>query len=118
MDTLRPVRIGNWLVSYDSETFRIFPKNKRGETVPVTITRHFLYLQDVRTGTLISLKRYRHRREWYWRDSRDPKPTMEFVVIGEVARLLFGGDRERAKALLTRMLLGQPLQEQVPALAA
>lgn len=37
--------MSNWVTHHESESFRIFPKNRKGETVPVTIWRRHLILR-------------------------------------------------------------------------
>jgi hypothetical protein len=103
------VQIGRYVVSYDSEQFRIFPKNAKGETVPVWRINHFLYLRCAATGQLTVFKRYLHMKSWYWRDSRDPRPVSEAAVVGEVARMLFRGDESHARDLLVAVLTGGDL---------
>lgn len=99
--------IGNYDVSSDSEVFRIFPKNKKnGKVTPITRVNHFLYLRHVPSGSLIVMKRYLHMNNWYWRDSRDTKPTSESTILAEVSRMLFGGDQDRGAELLTQVLTG------------
>lgn len=98
--------IGNYKVSSDSEIFKIFPKNKKGQTTPITRVNHFLYLEHIPSGTLTVMKRYLHMNNWYWRDSRDTKPTSESTILAEVSRMLFGGDQDRGAELLTQVLTG------------
>jgi hypothetical protein len=106
MSLSKPVVIGSYLVSHDAETFRIFPKNRAGETVPVTRFNYFLYLRCTFSGQLVTFKRYLHQKNWFWRDSRDAKPTDDRSVQKEVARMLFKGDEGKAGLLLTSMLTG------------
>lgn len=93
------MRIGNYTVSSDSETFRIFPRNKKGESIPVTITRTFLHLRHA-AGALVTITRYRHRRDWLWRDSRYDKPVTYRQVVDNVASMLFKGNKATAADLL------------------
>jgi hypothetical protein len=106
---MKTVQIGNWLVSADSETFRIFPRNRRGETIPVTRINHFLYLRCTLSGMLVTFKRYLHQGAWFWRDSRDRTWAFEADVIAEVARMLFRGDEGKARDLLLAVLVGGDL---------
>ncbi len=99
-------RIGNFLVSSETERFRIFPQGKDGTVRPITRINNFLYLRCLRSGQFIAFKRYLHLKQWYWRDSRDTKPTSEREVVSEVARMLFGGDENRARDVLVAVVTG------------
>lgn len=104
-----PVKIGNYLVHADSEKFRIFPQNRFGEVTPITRENQFLYLRCQTTGSLTVLKRYLHQKQWFYRDSRDKNRSDETLVLGEIARMLFNGDKERAGSLLVSWITGGPL---------
>lgn len=80
-------QIGEYTVSAESETFRIFPKNRHGQTVPVTRINTFISLTH-RSGVRVVFKRYLHMKKWYWRDSRDTRPCEETDVVKEVSRML------------------------------
>ncbi len=103
------VQIGNYLVSADSETFRIFPKNKKGQTTPITRINQFLYLRCAKSGVTTVFKRYLHQKRWYWRDSRDTQPTSESAVLSEVSRMLFQGNKDKAQDLLIKVVAGAEL---------
>lgn len=103
------IKIGNWMVSTDREQFRIFPKNKQGQTVPVTRINIFLTLTCIRSGAVVVFKRYWHMKQWFWRDSRDSKPCDEMHVLEEVARMLYGKDKNQAGNLLVAVLQSLPL---------
>lgn len=109
MADVNAVTIGGYLVSADSEQFRIFPKNKQGQTTPITRINHFLYLRNVQTGHLTVMKRYLHMKMWYWKDSRDKASCDESQIVSEIARMLYKGDKDLAAGLVIRMLTGQPL---------
>jgi hypothetical protein len=106
---MKVVRIGDYRVSYDIEQFRIFPKDAQGKSRPVTRINQFLYITN-RHGTL-TFKRYLHMKSWHWRDSREPKPVYEIDVINEVARILFDGDKDRARDLLVAFVTGGSLAQ-------
>ena len=96
-------RYGKWEVRLDNEVFRIFPKNKDGQTFPVTVRRSFIYLR--RENLLgeydgITFKHYLHRRNLYWSDSRQKGSCARHHVSRSLARLLFKGDEEPAKMLM------------------
>jgi len=103
---LQQVRIGRYLAATDTETYRIFPKNAKGESIPVTRINHFLYLRSQDSGELVVFKRYWHMREWHWRDSRDKEPCSEAHVMREIARMLFRGDVRGAKDLWVYIVAG------------
>ena len=104
-----PVVIGGWSVSYMSEQFRIFPKNKAGQTIPIRRVNYFLTLKHTRNTDEIVFKRYLHRGLWYWRDSREKASQYEDEIVKEIARHLFKGDRVKAENLIISMLMGLPL---------
>ncbi len=106
--TVVPVVINGWTVSADSETFRIFPQNAKGQTIPITRINQFLYLRNA-TGGLVVLKRFLHQKEWRWRDSLVEKTVDEVLIRKRIAGVLFGGDEERATDLMVRWVSGQPL---------
>ena len=87
-------QIGDYTVHAESERFRIFPKNRHGQTVPVTRINHFIYLTH-KSGVQVTLKRYLHMKNWYWRDSRDKGPCDEMHVVSEVSRML-GVSKDKA----------------------
>jgi hypothetical protein len=82
------ITIGNWTVSSERESFRIFPKSKDGTTRPITRVNQFINFTCLRSGSTITFKRYLHQKNWYWRDSRDTKPCDEGAVHREMARML------------------------------
>src|SRR5262245_41662835 len=93
--------IGRWKVTIEQERYRIFPKNKDGETVPVQRWNRFIILLHEAHDEPIVFKNYLHRGSWLWNDSREPKkPCYEIDVEKELARLLFKGDRAQAKELM------------------
>jgi hypothetical protein len=99
--------IGNYKVSNDDEVTRIFPENKDGERIVVTLQRHYLYLTSVVTGRLTVFRKYRHQGRWYWSDSRDNGKSCRYhEVEHEVARMLFEGCRGTAKVMLGAWGLG------------
>ncbi len=109
--------INDWRLTSDSERFRIFPKNKKGETTPVYRENHFLRLQ--RNGALIVIKRYLHQGQWLWRISTSDKPVYDLDVRDELSRLLFPveglrdgegrrlGDRDKAEAVMIGFITGR-----------
>lgn len=103
-----PVQIGHWLVSADTEKFRIFPKGRDGKTVPVWRINSFIYLRCVRSGALVVFKRYLHMKQWYWRDSRDKRPCDEGDILREMARML-GVPLQRAGDIAIACLTGAPI---------
>lgn len=110
--------INGWRVTSDSERFRIFPQNRKGETVPVYRENHFLRLQ--KDGALVVIKRYLHQRQWFWRISTlGEKAVYDLDVRDELSRLLFPvpgkrdgegrrlGDREKATDVMVGFLTGR-----------
>jgi len=101
---------GKYSVMADSETFRIYPKNKQGQTVPVTRINYKWFVRH-ESGTLVVFKRYLHQKRWYWSDSRVKGPCSEEHVLAEVSRMLFAGDRSKGGDLLMRNLTGRPIAD-------
>ncbi len=99
-------KIGSYIVSAESETFRIYPKNKKGESIPVTRVNNFIYLRDAGSSKLVVFKRYLHCKQWYWRDSRELKPVHEADVVSEIARMLFGGSQALAVDFIIQAITG------------
>lgn len=111
--TVRPVRLGRYSVTVESETFRIFPRDSQGRTRPVTVVRNYINLQDL-DGTIVVLKRFFHTKQWYWRDSRDAKPCSENHIRDEIARMCFPGRpdaAERATDVMVAAICGHDLSE-------
>jgi hypothetical protein len=103
MMNVKTQRVGNWLVSGNAEIFRIFPKNRNSETIPVTRINRFLYLRCTKTGTMVTFKNYLHMKKWYWRDSRDKKPCHEIDVFREIARMLQVTEAEAKEIAMTHI---------------
>lgn len=110
--------INGWRITSDQETFRIFPKNKQGETTPITRCNQFLRLQQ--NGHLVVIKRYLHQGLWFWRISTlGEKAVYDLDVRDELSRLLFPvpglrdgegrrlGDREKATEVMIGFLTGR-----------
>lgn len=109
--------INGWRVTSDSEQFRIFPKNRYGQTVPVTRSNQFLRLQQ--DGNTIIVKRYLHRGLWYWRISTSDKHQYDLDIQDELSNLLFPveglrngegrriGDRKQAKNVMDGFMAGR-----------
>lgn len=104
-----PVTIGNYLVHADSEQFRIFPKGADGTVRPIPRDNRFLYLRCKTSGSLTVFKRYLHQNNWFYRDSRDKARSDETLVLNEIARMLYNGDKDRAGSLLVSWITGGPL---------
>lgn len=100
--------IGNYAVMCDSDTFRIYPKGKDGQTRPVTISRLLLNLRHIPSGEAFYFKRHLHQGKWKWIDSRTGSVT-ESEVLNEVSRLLFKGDMERGGNVLRAFVMGKAL---------
>lgn len=86
----------NYALSFDAEQFRIFPKTKNDETIPVTIYRKHLNLQHKLSGEIVQFKYYYHRGQWKWKDMRETGPTSCRAIIGEVGRMLVLNSNEAA----------------------
>lgn len=106
---MTPVQINGWTVTADSETFRIFPTNKKGQTIPITRINQFLYLRNPSGAGLIVLKRFLHQKEWRWRDSLVEKTVDEVLIRKRIASTLFKGDEGKATDLMVRWVSGQEL---------
>ena len=110
--------INGWTISSESEMFRIFPKNRQGEVRPVTKINQFLRLRNSQGGDL-TIKRYFHQGQWYWRLSTEDKPVYDLDVRDQIARTLFpipgkfdgegrrAGDRHKAEEVLVGFLTGR-----------
>ena len=119
-------RIGKYDVRIDSETKRIYPKNKFGKVIPVTLSNQTLHLRHVQAsevmkqdafwrtplGVDVVFKRHSHpagrrRRNgstWLWNDSRIKGPVRPHWCVDEVARMLFNGDKHKAIELIVTMI--------------
>lgn len=110
--------INGWRVTSDSETFRIFPKNKKGETTPITRCNQFLRLQ--RDDALVVIKRYLHQGQWFWKIStRGEKHCYDLDIRDELSHLLFPvsglrngegqrvGDREKVTDVMVGFMTGR-----------
>lgn len=86
------------------ESFRVFPKNKKGETIVVPVIRTVFTLRH-RTGEEITFRRFLYRKEWKWGDSRIKGSISENHVVSEIARMMFGGDENKAVDLIVQNLL-------------
>jgi hypothetical protein len=113
--------INGWTLEKSTETYRIFPKGKNGEAIPVTKVNNFLTLRNAAKGVEVTFKRYLHMKQWYFRCSLDKEPIHELDVRDTVARILFpfpgkldgegrkAGDREKAVDVLLWWVAGVPL---------
>ncbi len=90
--------------SVKSEAFRIFPKNKQGETIVVQIIRTIFTLRH-KSGEEVSFRRFLHLGKWKWGDSRIKGSISEDHVITEIARMMFNGDASKAIDLIVQNLL-------------
>ena len=97
-------RIGNWLVSHETERYRIFPKNRRGDSIPVWRHNVFIYLRCTLSGGLVVFKHFLHQKQWLWRDSREKGLVCESDVLKEVARMLGVGPRTAQDVVLAAKL--------------
>jgi hypothetical protein len=125
----KPLMLNGWSVTSDQETFRIFPKDKRGNTRPITRINQFLYLQGS-NGQMITFKRYLHQGQWYWRSSQVNKPIYDLDVRDELSRLLFPlpnarngeghrvGCYDKTTTLMLQWISGKDLAEAEASLAA
>ena len=89
------MQVGSYFITKSSECFRIFPENKKGETIPLTISRRFIILRHS-SGTEITFKHYLWRGRLLWSDSRLKGSCGTDHVLTEVARMLFQGNVEKA----------------------
>lgn len=112
-------RVNNWFVSHERERFRIFPKNRAGETIPVWRHNIFLTLRHHANSDVVVFKHYLHQRQWLWRDSREKEMVSESEVLREVARMLGVGPKT-AKDIVEAAKNDQPIPhgEAVAAVAA
>jgi hypothetical protein len=101
-----PKQVNNWIVSHETEKFRIFPKNRAGESIPVWRHNIFLNLRHARTGDVVVFKHYLHQKAWLWRDSREQKPVDEVDVLREVARMLGVGRKTAEDVVLAAKVNG------------
>ncbi len=113
--------INGYTLETSTETYRIFPKGRNGEAIPVTKVNNFLTLRNAAKGVEVTFKRYLHMKQWYYRCSLDKEPIHELDVRDTVARILFpipgkldgegrkAGDREKAVDVLLWWVAGVPL---------
>lgn len=87
-----------------SESFRIFPKNKKNETIVIPVVRTVFTLRH-RSGEEITFRRSFHRGEWKWSDSRIKGTVSQEYVIEEMARMMFRGDVNQAIDLVIQNLM-------------
>lgn len=99
---------GQYLVRADDDLRYIYPKNRDGKSMRVTLARYYLHLKhetNITNTPCVTFKRHRHQGRWLWSDSRSPeKPVTRKYVFQEVARMLFGGDERAADPNLARWL--------------
>lgn len=92
-------RVGRYEVMCDSDRYRIFPKLPDGTAIVVWIANQTINLKAFDKVT--TFKHYRHRGSWLWSDSRQKQGGCgEQHVVAEIARMLFGGNKGRAKQLI------------------
>lgn len=94
----------------ESKQFYIFPKNKEGKSFRVSIEQTFIHLKH-KTGNVVTFKRYRHRGQWLWNDSRCKGPCSDRHVVDEVARMLFFGNIAEATAFLIKQITTVEIEE-------
>jgi len=91
-------------VHSEYESFRIFPKDEEGQVRPVRISRNQLILTHD-SGVQVVFKKYIHRGNILWNDSRQRGSCSEQHVISELARMLFNGDTKEAKKMVEQVRL-------------
>lgn len=90
--------INGYTVQKITECFRIFPKNRKGDTIPLTINRRLFTLR--RAGTELTMKEHLYRGRLLWNDSRVKGSIDKSEVVSEIARMLFAGNASKAKEFL------------------
>lgn len=82
---------GNYSIVFDTSIRRIFPKNRHGKSVPVTLVKHVIRLRhkaEKDDSNDIILSRYKHQGKWFWRDSRDASSCNRQHIVNQVQRML------------------------------
>ena len=92
---------GDYTVATESEEFRIYPTNRFGETIPVTINRKTILFTH-KSGDSFVLKHHLYRGQWRWNDSRCGSVTEEYITQ-EVARMLFKKDVAQAQQFIQKV---------------
>jgi len=95
---------GNFKIKLRPDKFRIFPKGSDGQVRPIWIRRVYIDMErETLTGEVATLtfKFYKHQRNLYWNDGRQKGSCSRHHIEAELARLLFGKDREQARVLMT-----------------
>lgn len=99
---LHDLAIGQYKLLADSDTRRIFPKDKHGNTRPITLVKHTLRLRhDADPGGAddVVFSHYLHQSRWLIGDSRVKGAVLREHVVSELTRML-RIERREASALV------------------
>lgn len=96
----------NYLVRGEDQSSVIYPINpKTGKSMRVTKPKYVMIFRHIDTDVLVEFSKYKNMGRWYWRDSRDAKPTNRDEIVASVSRML-KLERTAASELLARYLGG------------
>lgn len=79
---------GNYLLIDDDATKRIFPKDRNGKSLMVTIRKHVLTLKHKHSGDEVLFSRNQARGRWYYHDSRVKEAVSRFDIVRSIQRML------------------------------
>ena len=79
---------GNYLLIDDDATKKIFPKDRNGKSLMVTIRKHVLTLKHKDSGDEVSFSRNQARGRWYYHDSRVKGSVSRFEIVKSIQRML------------------------------
>lgn len=99
---LHDLTIGQYQLLADSDTRRIFPENRHGKRIPITLVKHTLRLRhsaDPGGTDDVVFAHYRHQSRWLLSDSRQKGSCTREHVVGELTRML-RIERREASALV------------------
>jgi len=103
--TVYDAQIGKYMVRADEDIKHIFPRDKNGKSLRITLIKYTVTLRYMGSTTDVMFSRYKHVGRWYWRDSRMKQGTSKNHVIAEISRML-KMSRMDAKAFVETHLKG------------
>jgi len=94
---------GNYKLLDDDLTRVIYPTNKHGESIRVTIPKFTMTLKHKTTGDEVTFTRNKAQGRWFYHDDRLPKAVSRFDVVASVQRMLKVGPHEASAIVKARL---------------